>query len=738
MWTLLSDIFAARKATDRQASEPSNSASVVDRSKKGNKDAKKAERKEDDAAAAEVSVEQKSQLRSFLVGAPELATRYGRWLEQLGLSARAELSDGNRAVRELCFTLLAEIRHAEAAAVAEKKHGQSLSAKYKSLGGFVSHLLLLQLTEPAEVTDLLRDLHDCYRHKLAAEIGGRSEDAVPPALRPLSAADFEADLTVRRPKESAMEPCEETKSNSADDDAKAGKGGHSSRKRKAEETKVETEEQDSSTAAPRESSFAELLLDVMLAALPRSSNLTREVISHTFAVFSEDMTPTALRDLGNAITAKDQIAKDDDEDEDEHEMDAEGSDVDVDGLLEAVGFGQDVGDREDEEEDGEDEDSEEEEKDEEDQERTAKTKNKSDESSSSKRKVQDAEEDVVLGPSTHVTPEMLEEMERYDEHLANIVKLRQGKKAANRELRKQAVHFKLRMLDLVEIFVKKQPRSPLLLTLFDPLLLVVRDGAGSPDQLPLVERAVALFRNKLCLTKEVPFAASDTPFLLRLVNKYFSKCSKAADSQTRALLSSAVLFFVRAYFSSCDTDPATVPLSKPQRQIVSVYSDALSSYLTTRRGHFNTKLFIDFFSRYPVLGWQLCPVIAKVGAENSAGTVFLRGEVFTLLHEVLRHKVGPAEKLIVESLQTAAPLLEASVRHLLSQSSPSKSLVKQIKQAFNVASAFAGRLADSRDVLATKELLDNLRNLTPEILGMVKGPVANFLVYVLFFVSFFV
>jgi DNA polymerase phi len=98
-------------------------------------------------------------------------------------------------------------------------------------------------------------------------------------------------------------------------------------------------------------------------------------------------------------------------------------------------------------------------------------------------------------------------MEAVDEALAEVFrerKLARADKKQKQEEKKADIHFKLRVLDLLDIFIKKQSSSPLILDLILPLLSLIRNGQGHTDMTPLVNRAENLFRNKLCKTKEYP------------------------------------------------------------------------------------------------------------------------------------------------------------------------------------------------------------------------------------------
>lgn len=90
---------------------------------------------------------------------------------------------------------------------------------------------------------------------------------------------------------------------------------------------------------------------------------------------------------------------------------------------------------------------------------------------------------------------------------------------------KSLLHFKLRVLDLVELFLQKEPSNPLIFVslitswhgscpgiappsfllqdLITPLYELIQAAQSTKSHAPLVERAGGIFRNRLCHAKVV-------------------------------------------------------------------------------------------------------------------------------------------------------------------------------------------------------------------------------------------
>lgn len=62
----------------------------------------------------------------------------------------------------------------------------------------------------------------------------------------------------------------------------------------------------------------------------------------------------------------------------------------------------------------------------------------------------------------------------FDEKLSEVFKNRKSFKSEKRDALKAMLDFKLRTVDLLEIFIKKQPSNPLVLEIIMPALDAVR------------------------------------------------------------------------------------------------------------------------------------------------------------------------------------------------------------------------------------------------------------------------
>eukprot|EP01043_Picozoa_sp_COSAG02_P001371 COSAG02_NODE_29_length_51136_cov_346.293317_6_plen_970_part_00 len=220
-----------------------------------------------------------------------------------------------------------------------------------------------------------------------------------------------------------------------------------------------------------------VLVDCMLSLLTRPSALVREVVGTVFRAFTTDVGEAALDLLLHALqvtTGDDEEEGDDIEDIDDlPEIGMESSDDDDDDGDDSGGDdGKDNGDDDEEDEDDEVEGS------------IGPAVIDSDEDMWDENDDDDALDDA----------EMFKQ--GFNEKLGQILRLKkeQSKKTVEDKRRANA-HWKLRVLDLIEIFIKKEPRSELLLLLPFPLLECI----AAPSVFKVRHAALRVIRIHICL-----------------------------------------------------------------------------------------------------------------------------------------------------------------------------------------------------------------------------------------------
>ncbi|KAK0459585.1 DNA polymerase phi-domain-containing protein [Desarmillaria tabescens] len=168
-----------------------------------------------------------------------------------------------------------------------------------------------------------------------------------------------------------------------------------------------------------------------------------------------------------------------------------------------------------------------------------------------------------------------DQMLALDGQLAEVFKSRMqvGKTSKDVDAQREATHFKNRVLDLVDLFLKKLPSSPLVINLILPLVdLIVSSGT---DEKQLSDKTQGILRSRITKAKDIPTCPSRSSELL-------------------AILSSCSLYLAKV-----------VAAQQGAEQVLDTYRESLVDFLTRKNSALNLNFFQDLIMRIPALGWSL-------------------------------------------------------------------------------------------------------------------------------------
>lgn len=228
---------------------------------------------------------------------------------------------------------------------------------------------------------------------------------------------------------------------------------------------------------------SEVLVELLLSFISKPSALLRKVTQHVFGAFMSDMTASGLKLMTDVLESgeslRGQQALFDQEPEDGDPMD-EDEDDELDSDVEVVDMDADEGHLHthlNEDEDESDEEEESESADEEDED-AKKLDDALAAALGSHRLDQDAE--AESDSDADMTDS---EMMALDSKLVEIFSQRKkvpNKKQEQKDAKETMVNFKTRVLDLLDLYVRKQASSPLAFGLLLPLLQLIRTTKTKP------------------------------------------------------------------------------------------------------------------------------------------------------------------------------------------------------------------------------------------------------------------
>ncbi|XP_030216779.1 myb-binding protein 1A-like protein [Gadus morhua] len=390
--------------------------------------------------------------------------------------------------------------------------------------------------------------------------------------------------------------------------------------KKAQEKKKKRKSQAKEELEPH---WAEVVVDILLSLLSQSSRHIRQVCKTVFASICPHVTAASLtiilelldtdKDDALVVTNQDPTKQ---EGEDQEMKDGENESSDED--------------EEEEEEDEEEEDEDDDEDDvDDDEEEEAMVEGEVDPNFRLEL-MKVLQQQNALPTEEDVSDEEDlddEAMMSLDAGLAALFSEQKKKMEAKREQkfkvtkeRTLIIEFKMKVLDLLEVFVSKQAGSPLVLGLVEPLLGVLERSHGSDrhqqDQ-DFLRRVADIFRNQLCRSKVYCKTAGDRQAELHdLLEKLVHKAQKHTDSSVSLYFFSASLYLVkvlRGGLPSAETTEGKTPEAPSSQdlqflgsveveRVSALFREALCSLMTRRNSPLTGQMFVDLCNRFPALG----------------------------------------------------------------------------------------------------------------------------------------
>uniref|UniRef100_A0A2K6QSS8 MYB binding protein 1a n=1 Tax=Rhinopithecus roxellana TaxID=61622 RepID=A0A2K6QSS8_RHIRO len=408
---------------------------------------------------------------------------------------------------------------------------------------------------------------------------------------------------------------------------------------------------------PQEPPWVEVLVEILLALLAQPSHLMRQMARSVFGHICSHLTPRALQlilDVLNPETSEDEdhVVVTDDSDERR-----------LKGAEDKSEDGKDNRSSESEEE-SEGEESEEEERDG-DVDQGFREQLMSVLQAGKALGGEDSEDEEELGD---------EAMMALDQSLASLFaeqKLRvQARRDEKNKLQKEKAlrrDFQIRVLDLVEVLVTKQPENALVLELLEPLLSIIRRSlrsSSSKQEQDLLHKTARIFTHHLCRARRYCHDLGERAEALHAqVERLVQQAGRQPDSPTALYHFNASLYLLRVLKGNTaegcvretrekqkaaregrpglSQDPtlsqALVPSQGPLsccldlNLVTRVYSSALSSFLTKRNSPLTVPMFLSLFSRHPLLCKSLLPILVQ----HVTGPVRPRHQACLLLQKTL-------------------------------------------------------------------------------------------------------
>ena len=189
------------------------------------------------------------------------------------------------------------------------------------------------------------------------------------------------------------------------------------------------------------------------------------------------------------------------------------------------------------------------------------------------------------------------------------------------DVQREATHYKNRVLDLLDDYVKKQPTNSLVLRLVLPLVELAT--TSGPDERQLSDKATSMLRSRFGKSKDIPLNINgDQAF--EILKVLHVRARKAISADVLTTLSQCSLFVTKCLVQA-----------QQEEFVVEVYRESLRDFVSRKASRLNTPFFHDFIRRYPHIAWNLRTDFFDVLDDAVNG--YRQAQIFVLFQVMLGH-----------------------------------------------------------------------------------------------------
>lgn len=177
-------------------------------------------------------------------------------------------------------------------------------------------------------------------------------------------------------------------------------------------------------------------------------------------------------------------------------------------------------------------------------------------------------------------------------------------------------------MDLLDIFVRRQPTSPHILQFLVPLLSLTFS-----DDKQVSEKATGLLMSRIGKLKEIP-SSIDIEKASAILEDLHTRARKVRSRDAVAVISRCSLYVSRALLHV-----------GAEETVRMAYTMSLMDFTERKASGLNGQFFGEFIKRYPRAAWGMRA--ALLAAATKAVNAYRQGQVYILLETSLNHLPCP-------------------------------------------------------------------------------------------------
>ncbi|KAJ3845276.1 DNA polymerase phi-domain-containing protein [Lentinula raphanica] len=230
-----------------------------------------------------------------------------------------------------------------------------------------------------------------------------------------------------------------------------------------------------------------------------------------------------------------------------------------------------------------------------------------------------------------------DQMMAIDEHIAEVFRSRINEKKASKvvDAQREATHFKNRVLDLVDIFIKKQPSSSFVVRLITPLVdLITR---STSDEKQLSDKAQGIVRSRIGKAKEFPSSISKEE-IVPIFETLHKRARTERSPEYLSILGECCIYLSHLMINTGLQD-----------DVVIQYRQSLADFITRKNSLLNVSFFQQFIRRSRPGAWGLRNDLLEL--PGKAVNMYRRFQAYQLIHDLLTEPPADLPEEVTQFLQ---------------------------------------------------------------------------------------
>lgn len=234
---------------------------------------------------------------------------------------------------------------------------------------------------------------------------------------------------------------------------------------------------------------------------------------------------------------------------------------------------------------------------------------------------EDVDDETMMGLDENLSALFAEQQKRVQAKKDEKAKIR-GEKILRRD-------FKTKVLDLIEVFLTKQPDSLLVFSVIEPLISVIErsmSSESSQQEQDFLRKTADIFMNSLCKNKRYCKDVSELKDELHdMMERLLKRAGKQSDSSVALYCFSASLYLFKVLRGGHTEQPEISKKDKKTKssaqasclgcldlqRVTSFYQEVLQGFMTKRNSPLTSAMFLDLFNRFPFICKPLLGIIMK-------------------------------------------------------------------------------------------------------------------------------